>query len=90
MSIVEKKVWTGYFRDIKADQKHFEVRLADFKINSGDTLVLNEWDNRKREYTGRKLEFKVGSVLRIPQNMKKFYTAKQMKKGFYVIELKKR
>jgi ASC-1-like (ASCH) protein len=89
VKVVEKKVWTEYFKKIKSDQKHFEVRLADFKIKAGDVLVLKEWNNRRREYTGRKLEFKVGSVMKIPQDMKKFYSAEQMKKGFYVIELKK-
>ena len=87
--IVEKKVWTYYFKKIRANHKHFEVRLADFRIKEGDTLVLKEWNNRRREYTGRYLKFKVGSVLKIPQDMKRFYTAEQMKKGFYVIELKK-
>lgn len=89
MAAVEKKVWADYFKNIKANQKHFEVRLADFKVKAGDVLVLKEWNNRKREYTGRKMTFKVGSVLKIPQDMKKFYSAEQMKKGFYVIELKK-
>lgn len=89
MSVIEKKVWTDYFKNIKANLKHFEVRLADFKIKSGDTLILQEYDNRRREYTGRKMTFKVGSVLKIPQDMKRFYSAEQMKKGFYVIELKK-
>lgn len=56
MAIIHKKVWTEYFTQILSGKKKLELRLADFEINEGDTMVLEEWDKEKQEYTGRKIE----------------------------------
>lgn len=56
MTTIHKKVWKEYFEKIISGQKKFELRLADFEVNEGDTLVLEEWDKDKKEYTGRKIE----------------------------------
>ncbi len=56
MAIIHKKVWPEYFEKIISGQKKLELRLADFEINKGDTLVLKEWDKDKKDYTGRKIE----------------------------------
>jgi len=56
MPTTHKKVWKEYFEKILAGKKKFELRLADFEIKEGDTLVLEEWDKDKQEYTGRKIE----------------------------------
>lgn len=56
METIHKKVWKEYFEKILAGKKKFELRLADFEVNEGDTLVLEEWDKNKQEYTGRKVE----------------------------------
>ena len=56
MATIRKKVWKEYFEKIIAGKKKFELRLADFEINEGDTLVLEEWDKDRKEYTGRKIE----------------------------------
>ena len=56
MAIINKKVWPEYFEKIISGKKKFELRLADFEIHEGDTLVLEEWDNHKKAYTGRKIE----------------------------------
>ncbi|KKQ08341.1 MAG: hypothetical protein US19_C0027G0018 [Candidatus Daviesbacteria bacterium GW2011_GWB1_36_5] len=53
---IEKKVWPEYFQKILDGVKTYELRLADFQCNPGDTLVLQEWDPNTKEYTGRKLE----------------------------------
>jgi len=88
MNIIEKKTWPKHFREIK--KMHFEVRLADFKIKKGDTLVLKEWNPKTKKYTGRKLKFKVGLIFKIPSDMEKFYSKNDIKKyGFFIIELKK-
>jgi len=86
--IIAKKVWPEYFKKIKEKKKNFEVRLADFKIKKGDTLILREWNPKTKNYTGRKLIRKVGFILKIPEDMKRFHKEKDIKKyGFYVIEL---
>jgi len=90
MTIIEKKTWPKYFKKIKNNKKHFEVRLADFKIKKGDTLILKEWNPKTKKHTGRKLKFKAGLIIKIPKDMKKFYPKNSMKKyGFYIIELEK-
>ena len=40
MAIIKKKVWPDYFKLIKSSKKKFELRLADFKIKEGDTLIF--------------------------------------------------
>jgi hypothetical protein len=62
--IVEKKTWPKYFDKIVSGEKSFELRLADFDIEEGDTLVLKEWDPETKEYTGRQIEKQVTNILR--------------------------
>jgi len=62
MSKVEKKAWTELFQEVLNGRKTFDLRLNDFDIKEGDTLLLREWDPIIKEYTGRELERKVGYV----------------------------
>ena len=88
--IIEKKAWPALFEKVKSNKKHFDVRLADFKIKEGDTLILKEWNPKTKRYTGRTLLRKIGIVFKIPKEMKKFHSDTDIKKyGFYIIELKK-
>lgn len=64
MAIIKKKIWPEYFELVALGKKKFELRLADFDIVEGDTLVLEEWDPKTKEYTGRKLEKKAGFILK--------------------------
>lgn len=59
---IEKKVWPEYFQKILDGVKTYELRLADFNCEPGDVLVLKEWDQQTRKYTGRVLEKMVTSV----------------------------
>jgi len=57
-----KKVLPEYFQDIVDGKKKYELRLNDFDIEPGDTLVLEEYtsaDRNTRQATGRRLEKKV-------------------------------
>ncbi|HBK33833.1 TPA: RNA-binding protein [Candidatus Uhrbacteria bacterium] len=56
MRVVHKKVWPVYFESLLSGKKTFELRLNDFEIEEGDTLVLEEWDPQTKTYTGRTLE----------------------------------
>jgi len=40
------------------------LRLADFKVNEGDILVLEEWNKDTKEYTGRKVEVVATYILK--------------------------
>ncbi len=64
MATIYKKVWCEYFEKIIFGKKKLELRLADFEINEGDTLVLEEWDKDKKEYTGRKIEVVATYILK--------------------------
>ena len=45
---IEKKVWPKYFQSILDGKKTYELRLADFDINEGDTLILKEWNPEQK------------------------------------------
>lgn len=80
-----KKIWPKYFKDVKSGKKKFELRLADFKVKAGDTLLLEEWNPKKKEFTGRKIKKKVRYVLKF--NLNDFGQMKEIeKKGLYVIQ----
>ncbi len=88
MSEIKKKISPEYFELIASGKKKFEFRLADFELNEGDTLVLEEWsegENGIRHTTGRTLEKVVTHMLRAP--LEKFGDVKAFQeKGFYVIQ----
>ena len=84
--IIRKKAWPKIFEDVLSGKKKFDLRLADFDISEGDTLILEEWNPETKEYTGKKLEKKVGYILKF--NLDKFGQKKEVEeKGLYVIQL---
>jgi len=86
MTVINKKITPEYFDLIKSGKKNFELRVADFEINEGDTLLLKEWDPKTTKYTGRELKKKVGYVLKF--NLDKFKQKKLIEKhGMYAIQL---
>ena len=85
MAIIKKKIWPKYFDLVKSGEKRFELRLADFKIKRGDILLLQEWNPKTKEYTGRKIEKKIDFVLKF--NLDDFSQEKEVKeKGLLVIQ----
>jgi len=85
MAIIRKKIWPEYFELVKSGRKKVEVRLADFDIQEGDTLILEEWDPEKKEYTNRKIEKQVNYVWKL--NLDDFGQQEQIKeKGVLVIQ----
>ena len=65
-SFIHKKAWPELFEQVLQGKKKFDLRLNDFEIQEGDTLVLEEWNPATKQYTGRKIEKKVGYVLKLP------------------------
>lgn len=85
--IVEKKVLPEYFERILIGDKTFELRLADFDIESGDTLVLKEYDNISKTYTGRSIEKKVTYVIKTKDIH--FWNEEEVEKfGYQIISFK--
>jgi len=60
---IHKKTWPAFFEKVLSGEKRFEVRLADFKCEPGDTLILEEWDPETKELTGRTITKRIGYML---------------------------
>ena len=85
MATINKKVWREYFEKIISGKKKLELRLADFEVNEGDTLVLEEWDKDKKEYTGRKIEVVATYILKTKGQT--FWPPEEVEKyGFQIIQ----
>ncbi|HOM77705.1 DUF3850 domain-containing protein [Patescibacteria group bacterium] len=56
MKTIEKKIWSEYFDAVASGKKNFELRLADWDIEIGDTLILKEWNHKNNKYTGREIK----------------------------------
>ena len=68
MATVKKKCWSEFFEQVLRGEKQYDVRLADFVCNPGDTLVLEEYDPNTKKYTGRKIEKKITYVVKTKNN----------------------
>ena len=90
MKKVEKKIWPEYFQAITDGKKTFELRLNDFDIEDGDTLLLRERDPKSKEYTGRELEREVGYVGKWKiDDLTQFWQMEDIQeKGLQIISLK--
>ncbi|MBU4350777.1 DUF3850 domain-containing protein [Candidatus Parcubacteria bacterium] len=86
MAIIKKKCWPKLFALVKSGKKKFDLRVADFKIKEGDTLILEEYDPKKKKYTDRRLSKKIKYVLNFKLN--DFGQKAQIeKKGLYIIQV---
>ena len=58
----EIKILPAYFNAVKCGAKRFELRKNDRGYESGDTVVMREWDGS--EYTGEKIIITITYVLK--------------------------
>jgi hypothetical protein len=56
------KSWPEFYHAVEAGYKHFEVRRNDRDYNEGDLLLLQEYDPRENDYTGRSVSRRIGKV----------------------------
>ncbi len=63
MQTHQLKTWPLYFAEVAAGRKSFELRLNDRDFCEGDVVILQEWDNNKKAYTGREMKFIIGYML---------------------------
>lgn len=89
MRKIEKKTWPELFQKILDGDKTFDLRLNDFEIEEGDSIVFQEWDPETKDYTGRELEKKVGFVGKWKiEELTVFWTKEEIEeKGLQVISL---
>jgi len=58
------KTWPEYFEAVRRGVKTFEVRKDDRSFSVDDYLVLEEYDPRTEDYSGRVLTRRVSYMLR--------------------------
>lgn len=68
MATIKKKIPPDFYELVNSNKKNFELRLNEFEVKEGDTIILEEWDPKTREYTGRTIEREVGYVLKFKLN----------------------
>jgi hypothetical protein len=59
---IKKKILSEYFQKILDGKKTYELRLADWDCNEGDILILQEWNPKKKDFTGRTMKKEVTYV----------------------------
>jgi ASC-1-like (ASCH) protein len=87
MSTIKKKAWPEYFELILSGKKKYDMRVNDFDIKEGDTLVFEEWDPETKQYTGRKLEKEVTFVGKWKLGDAFFPEKEVREKGIQIISL---
>ena len=60
----ELKCWPEYFEKVLDLSKTFEVRKDDRGYQTGDWLIMREWDPVLSRYTGRSVDRRVSFLLR--------------------------
>ena len=87
MSIITKKIQPQYFDAVLSGKKKYELRLNDFDINEGDTLILKEWDPKTKDYTGREISKQVTYVAKFKID-ELFWPESEIKeKGIQIISI---
>ena len=88
MKTIKKKIWPEYFDAVESGRKKFELRLNDFNVEEGDVLLLEEWEPKTKEYTGRSIEKKIGYVFRFKPDDLSFWSKEDTKRhGLQIISL---
>ena len=79
-------MWPAEFNAVIAGKKKIDIRVADFGINEGDTLILEEWNPETKQYTGRSIGSKVVSVMKF--KIDDYGQQQEIEnKGLYAIQL---
>lgn len=87
MAIIKKKIWPEYFDAVVSGKKKYELRLNDFDVGVGDALILEEWDPKTKQYTGRSIEKKVTYVGKFKMD-ELFWPEKEvLEKGIQIMSL---
>jgi hypothetical protein len=64
----ELKCWPVYFQSLQSGQKTFEFRFDDRCFKVGDRLVIKEWDEGAKQFTGCELFYTVTYIMRSGSN----------------------
>ncbi len=84
---IPKKTWPELFEKILNGEKNFDLRLADFACQPSDVLVLQEYNPKTKQYTGRETEKEITFVMKTKDI--NFWPKEDVDKfGFVVMSLK--
>jgi hypothetical protein len=88
-TIIEKKIWPEFFEEVSSGRRKEQLRLNDFEVSEGDTLVLREWDPGTKDYTGREIRKLVTHVHTFThKDLTRFHQEEEiMEKGFHIMSL---
>ena len=88
--IIKKKAWPELFEKVISGDKTFELRLADWQYRVGDTLVLQEFDPKTKQFTGREIKKQITFVLKTKDiEASGMWSKKEIDRyGFQIISLK--
>ena len=85
MEEIKKKTWTELFQKILDRKKNSDVRLADFNLEEGDILILEEYNHKTKKYTGRTIKKKIKNLTKL--NLADYNNIEEIKKyGHWLIE----
>lgn len=88
MKTITKKIDTEWFNAIESGVKNYELRLADFEVEEGDLLRLEEWigEGNGRHSTGRVIEKTLTHVRKVDLDSWIKKQPELIEKGFYVLQ----
>lgn len=52
ISVIKKKLWREYYDDVASGRKKYELHLTRFELAEDDTIMVKEWSESKKKYTG--------------------------------------
>ncbi|PEC62928.1 DUF3850 domain-containing protein [Bacillus toyonensis] len=61
------KINKEFFSPVVEQIKTFEIRRNDRGFQVGDKIVLNEWDDRNKQYTGKKVNGEITYITNYEQ-----------------------
>ena len=87
MATIKKKAWPEWFEVVLSGKKKYDLRLDDFEIQPGDTLVLEEWDPKTKAYTGRSVAKKATHIGKFKIDELFWPEAEVKERGLQIISL---
>ena len=83
---IHKKCFPEFFESLYKGKRKSEVRLEDFRVGEGDTIIFEEWNPKTKSYTGRKTAKVCRNVMSV--NPTKIYTYDKLQQfGLVLIDL---
>ncbi len=89
MAVIKKKTWPESFAPILSGKKGYDLRLGDFAVSEGDTIVFEEWDPTTKQYTGRSVEKRVTYVSKFKVDELQYWSQEEIEEhGLQILSLK--